>query len=131
MLRRARLCGLAATHQLRIANAGGVHSDEGNEVNLSQALGDRDYSLATLGLDGDKQVGCSIPHVLVVLLGWAGDCHAQRRAAVIYQLQVFLVNANEGFRFGHGSRTVRAARTYALGTLGSVPWCTTLPGARA
>ena len=54
--------------------------DERNKVDLSPALGDRDYSLATFGLDSHEKVGCSVAHVLVVLLGlgWRLSCAAAR-----------------------------------------------------
>src|SRR5665811_541879 len=42
--------------------------DEGDEVNLSSTLGDRDDSLARFGLDGHEQVGGAVAHILVVLL---------------------------------------------------------------
>ena len=75
--------------------------DEGDEVNLSPALGDRDHAPSGLGLNGHEQVGGAMSRVLIVLLGRGLWCHGQRLAAVSDQLQALLVDADHWLGLAH------------------------------
>ena len=97
--------------------AGEQFVDEGDEVALAPVFGDRDRSLARLGLDRHEQVGRALADVLVVDFGGGVRRHRQRRAAVREQLQALLVDADHRLADAQGFGVQREQVVHAKAVL--------------